>query len=238
MTDADVDGSHIRTLLLTFFNNEPFNELIKNGKIYIAQPPLYKIKVGKKISYIKNDEELFDVTIDTAKDNIKFFSEENGKAKEENFSEIVKYCRRFDSRIKNLGKDFDKELVEALTVVGSFYKDKKDFLIRDDSNGKKKEGAIKAAAEYLNRFGNNGLHPQPKALWRPAAVVCCGGKMSGPRDAAHAQRRSPQPSQYPARRHPAAYSSHLKKAAAPPAGRRRISLLRTSTTVSEASTIL
>jgi DNA gyrase subunit B len=40
-------------------------------------------------------------------------------------------------------------------VVGSFYKDKKDFLIRDDSNGKKKEGAIKAAAEYLNRFGNN-----------------------------------------------------------------------------------
>jgi DNA gyrase subunit B len=154
MTDADVDGSHIRTLLLTFFNNEPFNELIKNGKIYIAQPPLYKIKVGKKISYIKNDDDLFDITIDTAKDNIKFFSEEGGKAKEENFDEIVKYSRRFDSRIKNLGKDFDKDLVEALSIVGGFYKDKKDFLIRDDSNGKKKEGAIQAAVEYLNRSGN------------------------------------------------------------------------------------
>ena len=76
-----------------------FDYLIKNGKIYIAQPPLYKIKVGKKISYIKNDEDLFDITIDTAKDNIKFFSEEGGKAKEENFDEIVKYSRRFDSKI-------------------------------------------------------------------------------------------------------------------------------------------
>tara|TARA_Y100001970_G_scaffold231559_1_gene287877 strand:- start:23 stop:508 length:486 start_codon:yes stop_codon:yes gene_type:complete len=58
MTDADVDGSHIRALLLTFFNNKPFNKLIKNGNIYLAQPPLFKINKGGKVTYIKDEKEL------------------------------------------------------------------------------------------------------------------------------------------------------------------------------------
>mgnify|MGYP001262714097 FL=1 len=58
MTDADVDGSHIRALLLTFFNNKPFNKLIENGYIYLAQPPLFKINKGSKGIYIKDEEEL------------------------------------------------------------------------------------------------------------------------------------------------------------------------------------
>jgi len=58
MTDADVDGSHIRALLLTFFNNKPFNKLIENGNIYLAQPPLFKINKGSKGIYIKDEKEL------------------------------------------------------------------------------------------------------------------------------------------------------------------------------------
>ena len=58
MTDADVDGSHIRTLLLTFFNNYPFNQLIENGHIYLAQPPLFKVTKTNKSFYLKDEKEL------------------------------------------------------------------------------------------------------------------------------------------------------------------------------------
>ena len=58
MTDADVDGSHIRALLLTFFNNKPFNKLIENGNIFLAQPPLFKINKSGKVNYIKDESEL------------------------------------------------------------------------------------------------------------------------------------------------------------------------------------
>tara|TARA_B100000963_G_scaffold133066_1_gene115887 strand:+ start:1788 stop:3851 length:2064 start_codon:yes stop_codon:yes gene_type:complete len=68
MTDADVDGSHIRALLLTFFNNSPFNKLIENGHIYLAQPPLFKINKGSKGIYIKDEKELENYIIKNSKE--------------------------------------------------------------------------------------------------------------------------------------------------------------------------
>tara|TARA_Y100000817_G_scaffold314116_1_gene311933 strand:- start:2284 stop:4344 length:2061 start_codon:yes stop_codon:yes gene_type:complete len=72
MTDADVDGSHIRALLLTFFNNKPFNKLIENGNIYLAQPPLFKINKGAKGIYVKDEKELEKYLIENSKDLKKF----------------------------------------------------------------------------------------------------------------------------------------------------------------------
>ena len=68
MTDADVDGSHIRALLLTFFNNKPFNKLIENGNIFLAQPPLFKINKGSKSIYVKDEEELEKYIINNNRD--------------------------------------------------------------------------------------------------------------------------------------------------------------------------
>ena len=68
MTDADVDGSHIRALLLTFFNNKPFNKLIEQGHVYLAQPPLFKINKGSKGIYIKNEKELENYILKNSKE--------------------------------------------------------------------------------------------------------------------------------------------------------------------------
>ena len=106
MTDADVDGSHIRALLLTFFNNVPFNKLIEKGHVYLAQPPLFKINKGTKGIYIKDEKDLENYIIKNSRDlkKMKKNSKEFEKAMQQEKSKLN------IQRFKGLGEMNPEEL--------------------------------------------------------------------------------------------------------------------------------
>jgi len=150
MTDADVDGSHIRALLLTFFNNKPFNKLIENGHIYLAQPPLFKLNKSGKSFYIKDEKELdkFLITnsknLKKTKNNSKLYeeilSEEKSKLKIQRFKGLGEmnpdelWNTTLDPENRNLlqvkySKDQKKDQEIIHTLMGNDVSIRKEFII-------------------------------------------------------------------------------------------------------------
>ena len=114
MTDADVDGSHIRTLLLTFFNRQ-FKELVDKGYIYIAQPPLYKVKKGKKDMYLKDDAALNEFLLNKISESQILKINKTKKMSPENLEKLLKSYSDFVSLTEvpeiNIHSDVLKTLV-------------------------------------------------------------------------------------------------------------------------------
>ncbi len=114
MTDADVDGAHIRTLLLTFFYRQ-MSALVERGHIYIAQPPLYKIKKGKQSRYIKDDHELDELLLTQALDDAELYLSSGappiGKS---GFEKLARDYLRLDAMIERLSPRWDKRILKAL----------------------------------------------------------------------------------------------------------------------------
>ena len=155
MTDADVDGSHIRALLLTFFNNKPFNKLIENGHVYLAQPPLFKINKGTKGIYIKDEKELEDYIFKHSKElqkakkgtkeYTKAYEEEKSRMSIQRFKGLGEmnpeelWSTTLDPETRNLlqvqySKDLKKDQHLIHTLMGNDVALRKDFIVSNAIN--------------------------------------------------------------------------------------------------------
>jgi len=155
MTDADVDGSHIRALLLTFLNNKPFNKLIENGHVYLAQPPLFKINKGTKGIYIKDEKDLDKYILDNSKELkkikkgskefLKIYNEEKSKMSIQRFKGLGEmnpeelWNTTLNPMTRNLlqvqySKDIKKDQDIIHTLMGNDVALRKDFIVSNAIN--------------------------------------------------------------------------------------------------------
>ena len=118
MTDADVDGAHIRTLLLTFFYRQ-MTELVERGHVYIAQPPLYKVKQGRDERYLKDQHELDEYLLQSALKNAELLTKENGETLSgEPLGAIAKQMVLTEAVIRRISSLYDESVLRALQYLG------------------------------------------------------------------------------------------------------------------------
>src|SRR6059058_3814508 len=127
MTDADVDGAHIRTLLLTFFYRQ-MPQLIDNGHLFIAQPPLYKVSRGRSEVYLKDDAALDDYLEEAGLEGLVLESSE-GQRTGKDLKTLVDHARRLRTLMRYAPRKYDAALIEAMAINGALTPDL-------DKNGK------------------------------------------------------------------------------------------------------
>ncbi len=155
MTDADVDGSHIRTLLLTFFYRY-MPEVIARGYLYIAQPPLYKVKRGNSSEvYLKNDDALENYLLEAAVDEMIFTDHSGAPRTGRDFNDLVQKARQIKSSLVALNQRIhNPHLTEQAAVIGVFDPSN----LSDPAKG---EETAKLLAQRLN-----ALAPRNERSWK------------------------------------------------------------------------
>lgn len=158
MTDADVDGAHIRTLLLTFFYRQ-MPEIIENGHLYIAQPPLYKVAKGRSEVYLKDDTALENYLVDAGIDAL--LLESAGGARSGNdLRDLIDHARRLRALMRYVPRTLDHALIEALALTGALDPDL-------DAGGR--HSAAETAARWLGA-AERALTGGSEAQWTVSAV--------------------------------------------------------------------
>ncbi len=119
MTDADVDGAHIRTLLLTFFYRQ-MPELIERGHLYIAQPPLYKVKRGQSEQYLKDDAALEEFLIGQGIDDTVLITAGGGERAGEDLRDIIDKALQVRSALDTMHSRYGRNIIEQAAIAGAF----------------------------------------------------------------------------------------------------------------------
>jgi len=146
MTDADVDGAHIRTLLLTFFYRQT-RELIERGHIYIAQPPLYKATRGRSELYLKDERALEDYLLDGGIEDAVFTTQNGSTHAGQDLLAILHQSREIVNAINNLNTRYNRNLVEQAAIVGGL--DPEGI-----ANPEKSAETLKRVANRLDRISD------------------------------------------------------------------------------------
>ncbi len=138
MTDADVDGAHIRTLLLTFFYRQ-MPELIDAGHLFIAQPPLYKAARGKSHVYLKDERALEQYLVDSTLDGATFRTSEGVERGGEDLRVLIEEARNVRNALAQLHSRYDRRVVEQMAIAGVLHP------VSEDDEAKANEAAAYVA---------------------------------------------------------------------------------------------
>jgi len=159
MTDADVDGSHIRTLLLTFFYRQ-MPEIIERGYLYIAQPPLYRVKRGKSEVYLKDDPSLEDYLMQAALGDLVFTTHDGHQRAGEDLRKLVLQARRVKALLEPLIRHVGHAAVVEQTAIAAAL----NPVVLDDA------GQARDAAAYVARR-LDALAPPHERGWKGAPLA-------------------------------------------------------------------
>jgi DNA gyrase subunit B len=143
MTDADVDGAHIRTLLLTFFYRQ-MPEIIQRGHLYIAQPPLYKVSRGRSEVYLKDDNALDDYLIEAGV-GLTALETAAGPRSGDDLRALAAHARRVRALMAYVPRRYDPAIIEALALTGAL-----------DPKLTRRDDAVALTAEWLNAVDEEG----------------------------------------------------------------------------------